>query len=143
MSHRVWLENSKGESVQVFGNNSCPASFAEALIEQGADIDICDEWVLHDFEVKDVQALVDAIESDMNKSHYLFSDFADLHRSLGEYLVAGMTYYGAVRMLVFEKKLFESYNFVEHLRRAGDVEVSMDFKKVRLVEGRTVRISMG
>lgn len=174
LSHRVYVTNSRGEDLQVFGNNGCTLDFVETLNRQGAGIDVDGEWYLEDFEVEDVQSLVDSVERYIRESRESFDEYwsdesnvriekelysKDKPRSFfdltndfeaksydGERdagFLSFLPYHGAVAMVVWSDVLFQSYNLVRHLRDAGDVEVSMGYSKIRLVEGRKVLVSMG
>lgn len=62
MSYRLYVKSSSGRCEQFLGNNDLPEILRKALNKQGAKIYACKDYCFTDFEIKDLQAVIEALE---------------------------------------------------------------------------------
>lgn len=57
MSYRIYVNH-----YQCLGNNECPEVLIKALNKQGAKIYPSNDFIFHDFEIKELQPIIEALE---------------------------------------------------------------------------------
>jgi hypothetical protein len=124
MSYKTWI-NGK----QILGNNEYSRELIDELIKQGMSDPKDDDWC-YEFEVKDISAVINAIDEHVKKGvkkrvqlaskMYDFSDYIEL---LDEEPL-----YVSMESLVDYSYIFGSYNVVQYLLHTGCIEKTSDDK---------------
>lgn len=141
MSYRIYVND-----YQCLGNNECPEVLRKALNKQGAKIYPSNDYTFKDFEIKELQPIIDALEQ------YIFDidqNIKDRHNGvgLGDYTEEfnkwkNKNYTYEIDSMIEFGYMFITYNFLKHIE--GDYEVDFDNKDriiYKIKEGHHVYMS--
>lgn len=141
MSYRLYVND-----YQCLGNGECPKVLIKALRKQGAKIYKSKDYCFHNFKIKELQPIIEALEQ------YIF-DIDSYYKQadgigLGNYIETferskQRNYTFEVQQLIECGYMFITANFLRYIE--GDYEIEYDFEKNKFIykikEGRNIYMS--
>ena len=127
MSYRIYVND-----YQCLGNNEFPEVLRKALNKQGAKIYPNNDYSFHNFEIKELQPIVEALETYITEKEewYIknnYGSIADFKTILDECKNKNLTY--RISNLVECGYMFVTYNFLKAINE--DYKTEWDFDKKR------------
>ncbi len=127
MSYRIYVND-----YQCLGNNEFPEVLRKALNKQGAKIYPSNDYSFHNFEIKELQPIVEALETYIieKEEWYIknnYGSIADFKTILDECKNKNLTY--KISNLVECGYMFVTYNFLKAINE--DYKTEWDFDKKR------------
>lgn len=129
MSYRVYVND-----YQCLGNNEFPEVLRKALNKQGARIYPSNDCIFHNFEIKELQPIIEALEQYIieKEEWYInnnYGSIADFKTILDECKNKNLTY--RISNLVECGYMFVTYNFLKAIDK--DYRTEWDFDKKRAI----------
>ena len=143
MSYRVYVND-----YQCLGNNEFPEVLRKALNNQGAKIYPSNDYVFHNFEIKELQPIIEALEQyiiDMNKwalkKQYKPGSIADFSNIFNENEKGGNGLTWRIQEHLECGYLFITVNFLNAIKDDYEEDYSADRITYRIKEGHHVFMS--
>lgn len=129
MSYRIYVNDK-----QCLGNGECPKVLIKALNKQGAKIYKSKDYCFHDFEIKELQPIIEALEQyifDID-NYYKQRDgigLGNYQEEFDRYTQRNFTF--EIQQLIDCGYMFITANFLRYIE--GDYEMEYDFDRNRFI----------
>lgn len=130
MSFRMYVARTDGKEMQIFGNNDVPSEIFEELYKQGLP-EFEDSF--HDFEIKELQPIIDVMKNDLAKRFNKYEKNKEFYESINRRYGASLfdftsnltnrngtinfeSLYIDTLSIVEDSWMFQLYRFIEFLK---------------------------